>query len=77
MIPLQLLLVFGLLWAVSHAWQYGGERNWAGFANTEFYFWLHVTRLSLIVLTILSAIATVLYAHTILHTLAFDACSIS
>jgi hypothetical protein len=76
-IPLQLLLIFGILWAVSHAWQYGGERNWAGFAHTQFYFWLHVTRLGSIALFILSAIAAIVYAPTILHSIAHAACSIS
>lgn len=76
MILLQALLICGIFWAVTHAWQYGGERNWPGFARTELYFWLHVMRLGSIALTALFALAVIIFARTVLHTVIHAACSI-
>jgi hypothetical protein len=75
----QLLLSFLVVWGITHAWQYGGEKNWPGFWRTELYFWLNFTRIIAIGASALVFFAVIWWAKdvydAVLHAV-FDTCSL-
>lgn len=76
MILPQVLLTFLVVWGITHAWQFHGERVNPGFANTEFHFYLHCTRLLSIAGAALSFLAVIWFAPSILRALIHATCSL-